>query len=209
MGLRNYFDDKKPLTGKKKILIEYIIYKLIEWYRENYTRKNGVDLTVEEFNIQENDFSKLKIIKLHFFVVAVQADSNSLLDVFNRFYALPYGHVELDVYDAIQDGLDYFEIDNATICIKGVQSWDEASSMFSSLLVGQEEHQSEVDRAIEKLKGINPDFINYTAFDLVELSHLWLSWRVAYKIAQGKNQKKYPIPANVIKGEEKFFFAPV
>jgi len=48
----------------------------------------------EEF--KNNDFSILKVQKLLFLSCAVNV---KLLDIFDNWYAMPYGHIEKDIYD--------------------------------------------------------------------------------------------------------------
>lgn len=84
-------------------LFEYCVFKLIEW---SVQHKNG--FSWGNFANGNNDFSKLKLIKLHFFLCTANI---SLLEIFDNFYAMPYGHVESNVYDALNNGqIERFQI---------------------------------------------------------------------------------------------------
>jgi len=65
---------------------EYLVYQLQMWHEK-------------ESESNQNDLSVLKVLKLLFFVSAVdtkQDSENTLLDkVFTNFVAMPYGHVEV------------------------------------------------------------------------------------------------------------------
>src|SRR6218665_1686180 len=92
---------------QKRLYFEYVLHKLLEWHHEKTGRE------------EPNDLGVLKSIKLLFFVSAAKTsigNDNSLLDlVFDKFSAMPYGHVESEVYSEIVNktgNLKYFEIDN-------------------------------------------------------------------------------------------------
>ena len=167
---------------------EYLTSKLIDWYEK---KNNSRDF--------ENKFSTLKLIKLHFFVCAASTVNSEidLLSTFNRFHAMPYGHVESDIYDAINsDNLQYFKIDKYSIKTKAT------ISKFDCEL------KDSINKAIDLLITKNPDLINYSAMDLVELSHQWHSWQSIYNLARSQNMYSLPIPSEVIRKEDKFFHLP-
>jgi len=90
--------------SKKTQAFEYFVYQLQKWYIGKYG------------SFENNDFSILKVLKLLFFCSAIEAEKDkddTLLDIaFDNFYAMPYGHVESDVYNAIRGGeLSFFKID--------------------------------------------------------------------------------------------------
>ena len=54
--------------------------------------------------IKGKPFPKLTAMKLLFLAAAPKKDGgDDLLDIFDNFYAMPYGPVESDVYNAIQE----------------------------------------------------------------------------------------------------------
>jgi hypothetical protein len=73
--------------AEKEQAFGYICLQLANWYVEQSKIKP------EEFN-QKNDLSVLKVMKLLFFIVST---SPELLEVFNNWWAVPYGHEEADV----------------------------------------------------------------------------------------------------------------
>lgn len=177
----------------KLLAFEYVLFKLIEWYRI----KNSL-LNLEDFN-SNNNFNKLKVIKLHFFVVAINSEKNTLLDVFNKFYAMPYGHVEGEIYNSL-GRMNFFEVDNKMLLIKNTDNL--SINNFSAL---EETYIYEVNESIEELKVKNPNIINYNALDLVELSHTWFSWKSMYSYAQSNHRRSELIPQQLIKEENKNF----
>lgn len=180
-------------ADKKIYLFEYMIKKIVDKYKE----LKSVETDSEAYAA----FSKLKLIKLNFFVSAVDAneDNSGLLDIFNNFYAMPYGHVESDIYNGIQEGkLEFFILSEASLSEK-------------SSFVPKEDFKSEelrIDNAIDSLLKKNVSFFDYTAFQLVELSHEWYSWRLVFDIAQRNGKLSSLIPSKIIKSEEKFFKVP-
>ena len=78
----------------KTLAFEYLVYQLLDWYKEAFG------------NVEENDLSTLKVLKLLFFVTAISSkneDESLLESPFNKFYAMPLGHVEGDVYSDIKN----------------------------------------------------------------------------------------------------------
>lgn len=170
----------------KTLAFDYFVYQLVNWYKEAYG--DGI----------ENDLSTLKVLKLLFFTTAIGAkkdDNDSLLDsTFNSFYALPYGHVEGDIYDDIKQKKTAFTINNYSTT--GI--YTESSELVNDVKI-------KIFDSIVKLKSVNPELIKMSSFDLVELSHSWYSWRYYFNIAKSKGSYREPIPNGVIKSENKYF----
>lgn len=169
---------------------EYVIYKLLNWHMVD----NG---------FSENDFSTLKLMKLLFFVSAAEANSNSeslLLDnVFNNFVAMPYGHVESDVYEVLREKggqLEHYAINNSTTI--ALNSNFDIADLNSTYV-------NAIDSAVDYLKRTNNKLINLTKFDLVNLSHAWYSWQHFYELAFLSGKKSYSIPKESIKSEDKIY----
>jgi uncharacterized phage-associated protein len=178
----------------KKLAFEYVVFKLIEWFKT----QNQI-ATDAAFN-QANDLTKLKVIKLHFFSSAVNSKSNRLLDLFNNFYAMPYGHVESDIYNTIND-LERYSISNNSLTIKP-QYIEQLSASFNDF---DASYKQEIDTAILNLSAENKTLIKYPALDLVELSHNYFSWKCMFNIARSQDRYSEPIPSQLIKEETKFF----
>lgn len=173
----------------KILAFEYTIYQLIDWYKSLVPTKGQSILS---------DFSKLKLFKLHFFVAAVNSGSKGedLLNIFNRFYALPYGPVEGYIYDHINE-LQFYSVYNDHIDIKS-----DAIQNFNGL---DESVQAQINAAIEALRGINDELVTFPAFRLVEISHKWPVWKLLYAQAQKKGRRNEFMPSELIRISPKFF----
>ncbi|GGA87450.1 hypothetical protein GCM10008015_30130 [Flavobacterium palustre] len=177
------------MKEQKKIdAFEYLVFKLLEW---NKSLNNGSE---------NNDISVLKALKLLFFVSAVGTTKNSqntlLDDVFDNIVAMPYGHVESDIYFAIKNKrLRRISIDNTKTTI--LPDFEVTEINIDS--------RTKIDTSIGVLKTINPNLIKMNAFDLVELSHSWYSWRYFFAKAKKNYTLREFIPSEIIKAEEKFF----
>lgn len=170
----------------KIILFEYFLKKIVEWYCKYY------QISWEEFNSHsENDLSKLKVIKLHFFSCST---TESALEIFDTFHAMPYGHVESDVYKKL-DELQFCIITNRKLIIKNISSFKEYLP----------ESYNIIDDSVEKLIKANPALITIDPFELVELSHRWFSWRYNFHNARLKGDYSKRISKDLILKEEKIY----
>lgn len=172
------------LVNNKISTFSYISHELIRWYSEK--------------NIPErNDLSKLKSIKLLFFICACsinESKQSSLFDVFNEFHAMPYGPVETDIYNAINNNnLSSIKIDTGKTTIQG------------SSPILPDKIKSDIDDALLRLKNINYDMVFMRAFDLVEISHRWISWQIAFQTAKNKNGLKEKMDVSLIKKDRQLF----
>jgi uncharacterized phage-associated protein len=171
----------------KNQAFEYYVIKLLEWYND-IASNNG-----------NNDLSTLKVLKLLFFGSAISAEElleDTLLDrPFNAFYAMPYGHVESEIYDSIRRK----EFPNLTI--------NNSSSSIDLTLQFPEggDIKNKIDTSIQKLREANPKLILMSPFQLVELSHRWYSWQFYFSKAKQNGSYSELIPAQMIKLEQKFF----
>ena len=159
------------VTSNKNKAFEYFMYQLYNWYIKKYG------------SFENNDLSTLKVLKLLFFCSAIEAEKDrddTLLDLaFDRFFAMPYGHVESDVYNAIRlNELSFFKIDRDKTSI--VSTVDE--------------------------NNFNEKVLEMLPLDLVLLSHLWYSWRYYYNKAKEKGFYSEIIPNDVIKSEDKVLY---
>jgi len=174
-----------PMSKIQKF--EYITHQLIDWYKSNNK------------TIDKNDFSKLKVLKLHFFIcsassILTESGNNDLFSHFDKFVAMPYGHVEEDVYNFIlHDKTKSFKIDNSRITISDIEPI--LDSDFTEL----------VKKSILYLKGVNNNLVNQDAFKLVELSHNWFSWKYYFNSARDLGRLKSYIPVDVLRKENKYF----
>ena len=171
----------------KIALFEYFLKHLVEWYCDYY------NIEVQQFNTHHNNnLSKIKIIKLHFFATSTDDDA---LDIFNDFHALPYGHVESFVYDHLND-LMHFEVDNISLTLR---------SELNQIQGHSAEHNVIIDRMVENLKNLNLDLIALEPFDLVEISHRWFSWNFTFQEARKMGLYSRAISPSLIKQEVKHY----
>lgn len=146
--------------NKKLQIFEYLVKRFIDWYKDI---NNNSDIIYAEF-------TRLKLQKLLFLSAAINAtESNSdLLSVFSNFYAMQYGPVESDIYNAMMND-EFTKL-----------SFSERYMIVQSDMAGIEQG---IDNAIIQLRSKNEQLINYPAFKLVEITHKWKSWQDAYDIA--------------------------
>ena len=122
---------------------DYMITLLNEW-REAFNTGNTCRV-----------LSKLSVLKLLFLVAAPKKDGGEdLLNVFDNFHALPYGPVESDIYNAIQND-----------CLP--------SYIVSDRMI----------QPVNELRHTNESLIKLNAFELVEITHKWESWNKSIDFA--------------------------
>lgn len=174
------------MENKDKInAFEYIVYCLSEWFKN-------------ETNNDPSDFSKLKLFKLHFFVCAVKsANQNDLLSLFDNFHALPYGPVESDVYDNLNN-LVFYKIDRFGMTSKKSDITDSSFKIESEI-------KEKIKKAIGELKAKNPKIVTYDAIRLVDISHKWTAWDITYKSALKKGCHSKLIPLEYIRSSHQIF----
>lgn len=170
----------------KNLAFEYFVSKLLVWYQE-VNGDNG-----------NNDLSTLKVLKLLFFASAVgteKGQEDTLLDTtFDKFYAMPYGHVESEIYKTIRNNeLPNLEINNSSSTFRNTVDYPNCDL------------KTKIDSSIEELKQENIDLISMSPFELVELSHTWYSWKFYFNKAKRNGSYSELIPTEIIKSEQKFF----
>jgi len=192
----------------KNFLFTYIVYKLDKWYKEENNISNN-----------ENNFSLLKIMKLLFFVVTASIEidksdnksSNLLINndkklnnfLFDKFSALPLGHVESEIYNNIKSK----ELQNF------VEITIEKSSIIENLVNVESEIYNQglidlkqiIDGSIEFLKNKNSKLILESHSQLIDLSHKHFSWVYYFDMARKFNKSSQQIPNDIIIKEHKFF----
>lgn len=146
------------------------------------------------------DLTILKSLKLLFFICAIKLDGEGeipgLLSIFNKFAAMPYGPVESDIYNKIQaDELKKYCITPKGCSLKNPHSKLQVSEQMSNMVCD----------AVGALLKINPSILNYTAFQLVEISHKWSCWQICYKVALDNNKASVIIPSTLIQNSTKYY----
>lgn len=169
--------DKKYI---KNICFEYILYNIINWYKE-LRPKDSELLTL----------TRLKVLKLLFFISAISEDEKSdLLDMFDNFWAMQHGPVESDIYNSMVNDkfLCYSFKLKQNVTIKREFDIKEFETALRN-------YKEKIDKSLAIIKRKNNKLVDYSAFELVEISHKWNSWKLAMQIAElsGKGSEKMNI----------------
>lgn len=164
----------------KNLLFEYLVFRLDEW------KKN-----IEKRNEKVPAFTKLRLQKILFLVCAwnVENTNRKLLNIFNQFYALPYGPVEIDIYDAMKNNKIFQHISfNSNECIYCKLE----SAMFASI---SSVHRKWIDEAMDDFVKNDRKYLTMPVFDLVDITHRWSAWRITMDIATflGKKIEKMSV----------------
>lgn len=165
----------------KKLVFAYFVDVLYRWNKE-------LDSTCQP------KYSKLQLQKLLFLASAIDVGSKcpGMLDVFNRFYALPYGPVEMDIYSAMNsDSLMQIKVIDRICEYNPPQD----KNLFDTIPVRTREL---VNHAVSCLKQQNVNYFSISPFDLVKITHRWSAWRDAFAMATLCGSKQEPMSAESI-----------
>jgi hypothetical protein len=175
---------------QKYMLFEYMIDGIISWYKDV---DKGVDI--------KNELNRLKLIKLNFFITAASTEGKKegLLAYFDDFRAMPFGHVESEIYDQVKSPI--FQKRKYYLGKFSINEELVPSDYYTEIEI----YKTLIDDAILLLRGKNENLVKYKSFDLVELSHEWASWRLVFNIAKSKGLNSMPIPKEIIINENKFY----
>lgn len=192
MKAKQMAENYQPVQSQTKLkTFEYLIDTIIE-------KKNGV----------YDDLSKLKIIKILFFIVSasIKIDPiNNLLKIFDKFYALKYGHVELDIYNEyivesmLEGSNKKFKISDSNMVI------NDKYIEIDTTLENEDSTKDMIKSAVNALLKENSNIFNYKPFELVELSHLHYSWHINNELRKELKLRMIEIPHIDIIDEEKYF----
>lgn len=171
--------------NKKIQAFEFALTQMLRW---------GAELKPV---VPEKSFTRLKTLKLLFFIAAVKNENgNDLLDIFDNFYALPNGPVESDIYNCITtDSLNYYTFKDFSFAAKKVY---EDTGIDDEL-------KSRINMSIAALKEKNASIVAYSAERLVALSHLWMVWQNSIQIAQILGKGSYRMDISNIRNNNQFF----
>ena len=156
---------------EKQHLFEYFVVQLERW-KEMVSTSTG------------RPFSKLQLQKLLFLISAYNAttECHPMLDFFFFFYALKYGPVEMDIYDAMaQDSFEALSFGDRFCDIH-----TDNLAFFDTIPIAQ---KTMVDNAIGELKERYPKYILKEPFELVDITHGWTAWQIAMLIADMSNSR--------------------
>lgn len=161
---------------RKTNCFEYIVTQLKLWYVE----VSGND--------SMESFTRLKLQKLLFLLSSVTAsiEDKKVLQIFDNFYAMPYGPVESDIYnEMVNDNFSTLSFSNRYVIFK---------RKFDPEILADEDKRM-IDEAINSLKNKNRLLVQYEATILVDITHKWLSWRYAMEMATilGKGSERMDI----------------
>lgn len=174
------------MNNNKIYAFDYMLSLFEEWYREE---------TNEVMNFQK--CSKLSVLKLLFLAAAPKDDnSEDLLNLFNNFYALPFGPVESDVYNAIKLN----KLPSYIVTEKSISKKQNVTLPYSI------EAYTKVKDAVNALKDRNKNLILLDAFALVEITHKWESWRQSIAFARLMDMLSYKMSVNSIRNDRNKFF---
>lgn len=175
----------------KVLCFEYIVFQLLKWHLSLHPKDSNF-----------SSFTRLKVLKLLFFVSAIHKDNEQqdLLDIFDKFYAMQHGPVESDIYNAmIQESLIYYSFKSRVISFQR-QHID--ATDFNEL---PENLQLRLEQAVELLQQTNETIIDYSASQLVELSHKWDCWRLSMHLAQILAKGSELMDVNLIRNNNQYY----
>lgn len=160
-----------PRIENKKLLFEYLVYLLEQWKQEKHPHSKEA-------------FTKLKLQKILFLVASVKAteDNHPLLDVFDNFYALPYGPVEIDIYEAMCNNSFKTIKFEGNDCKQNLNEED-----FTAL---DKDPKKAMRDAVQAIKDKGSDYVISDAFELVDITHKWTSWQIAMQMAEMFGSKR-------------------
>lgn len=159
----------------KVLLFEYLVFRLNEWKK-----------TIEEAGTKVPAFTKLRLQKILFLVCAWETTNKDmrLLSVFDNFYALPYGPVEMDIYEAMKNHQDFQHIVfNGNECVYSKLE----SCLFSSI---SNVYREWIDEAVDDFIKNDRKYLTMPVFDLVNITHKWSAWKIMMDIAAFLGTKK-------------------
>lgn len=173
---------------RKLRLFEYFVIKLAEWKNEITPNSN-------------TRFTKLQLHKLLFLSAASNdnEEKHLMFDIFDNFYALQYGPVEMDIYRAMSDvgQFSILEFNNRDCIIeKGNYTTNEISKDDKEI----------IDGAIRSLRKRNQNYVIMSGFQLVNITHGWTVWQVSMELANllGNKMERMSI-SDIINSKTKTF----
>ena len=145
-------------------------------------------------------------MKLLFLAAAPKKDrGDDLLDIFDNFYAMPYGPVEIDVYNAIQGN----KLPSYTVNYRHIErKVDELYKPRNTTVWTGREHGDLYNRirdSVNDLREKNEKLVLLNAFELVEITHRWSSWNLAMDFAEFMGQMSAKMSIDSIRDSSKIF----
>jgi len=178
--------------------IQYFDYFISQIIYKRYNNDTSDLKTIVESNITDCGLNKLKLFKLLFLVSALNVNDKYLLDdIFDKFYALPYGPVESDVYDNISLLPNYI-VGNTNISLKSDADLNYPNKTSFKLY-------KRIDECVDALYIKNSSLFSMPTFELVELTHKADSWRIVFAEAQRKGKYSLHMTNEIIKETTVYF----
>lgn len=166
---------------------DYMLQLFEEW-RDNHETIKG------------KPFPKLTAMKLLFLAAAPKEEGgDDLLDIFDNFYAMPYGPVEIDVYNAIQED----KLPSFSVKYRSIEPREGAEPYNAKRYNDKFYHR--VRNALNDLKEKNEKLVLLNAFELVEITHRWSSWNRAMDFAEFMKQLSAKMSIDSIRDSSKIF----
>lgn len=137
--------------------------------------------------------TRIDALKCLFLAIVSSRDTDReiLLNTFDNWWAMPYGPVESDIYDWIKKDPD--------LALR-VHSEPEAHAFKdrnATLTIS-------IENALDSLVRDLPELSKYSAFQLVELTHRFDSWKSAYNAAKTYLKNSYPMNVDEMRSEGVF-----
>lgn len=159
---------------------DYMLHLFEEW-RDNHETIKG------------KPFPKLTAMKLLFLAAAPKEEGgDDLLDIFDNFYAMPYGPVESDVYNAIQED----KLPSFSVKYRSIEPREGAEPYNAKRYNGKLYHR--VRNAVNDLKEKNEKLVLLNAFR-------WSSWSRAMDFAEFMKQLSAKMSIDSIRDSSKIF----
>lgn len=181
---------KTKMEQNKVLCFEYIVSLLIKWHQEVTGEATGYLYS----------FSRLKVLKLLFFVSAVKTvDGNDLLDLFDNFSAMPLGPVECDIYKSM--------VDKETVVYEFPERLMKVEQRnINTIFSGIDKKTKEnIENSVSALRLKNKYIVCLKPFDLVNISHQWSCWDTAYECALFFGKRSYNMSVESIRESLKYY----
>lgn len=166
---------------------DYMLHLFEEW-RDNHETIKG------------KPFHKLKAMKLLFLAAAPKKDGgDDLLDIFDNFYAMPYGPVEIDIQKAMRED----RLPSFSVKYRSIEPREGAEPYNAKRYNDKFYHR--VRNAVNDLRKENEKLVLLNAFELVEITHRWSSWNRAMDFAEFMKQLSAKMSIDSIRDSSKIF----
>lgn len=174
----------------KAVYFDYFITSMI-------LEDNGIrDYTSISFNEFKELFNKyevnlLKMRNLLFLACA----SNSNFKIFNNFFVVPYGIMEQDVIDDLENMRNYERINNSTF-IMPHDAWQGYEDL-------DEDVKYEIRESVKSLRNKNEELMDYSAYEVTETVNKCVCYRICMNNGKRKGVYKSKLDPYLVTITEK------